>query len=1178
MTSKDKIENHSANKLSKNNQSPDLAATVRDNIAETDESASPLLVPVTAIGASAGGLEPIEQFFDAMPIDSGSAIVVIQHLSPEHISLMDELLSRRTSMKIKKIVDGTMLMPNSIYLNSPRSVMTVDGNYLRVTDVVPQQLVNLPIDIFFESLAANRGADSIGIVLSGTGSDGTKGSIAITEAGGKVLVQDPDTTQFEGMPRSVLDHGKSMLSASPAVLANSVVRLLKNERIDDIDPKKRESISEPFADVMSMLKHCHGADFQQYKTATIHRRIERRAQMRRIRDINDYRNLLLVDINELNQLYDDLLIEVTEFFRDKAAFEALEKFVIPKLIDELPDHDVLRVWVPGCASGEEAYSIAILLQEYGRKSGKIVPIKIMATDIHSRSMSKASSGIYDESALRNIPKEIADRYFDQMDGKAQVKQAMRRMVFFSTHDVTADPPFVRTDLVSCRNLLIYLKDSTQKSVMKLLHFSLRKGGFLFLGSSENIASISREFETVSDKCKIYRKLRDVKLASAESVFSHNKLIGKTAIKNVPIVESKSMPADETIQFKQAHRDALEEVVREYAPPGFLLDEDGVVAHIFGGAGDLIPMQAGVFSRRLVDLIKPELKVFVISALEQGRLRDFSGFRRSAYVRSTTGKPVNYEIELKKVGPRGRSPQFRLLTIEVVEQSSDDVQQSALFVGEELPTDSTAEELRQLNKELVRDLQVSEESLQSTIEELETSNEELQSTNEELMSSNEELQSTNEELHSVNEELYTVSSEHQRKNEELTERDTDIDLLLRESKIGTIHLDSEMRLRRYSNIAKSIFNLLPQDIGRPMQHLAIHLSADDDLFGMAERANAGNETLETKVELDETVFLIRVTPYHPQEFEPSGVVITIIDITEIENISAELASLNSNYSKLAEKTNTGLLHWDAKTSLIKHCNSLFAKARGCSIEDIVGMDVWSHFPAEGRENYKQLVSEMKPDEVKSVVLDLVDAFGRSETKNISIHAISHDGVNIHEYQSIGQDITDEAHYNKALEKLFLSFDDGDLGFKAKIDKMLKVGIDYLGMESAVVGMASGDFYQIKNVIGLFESKLKVSDTVPVRDTFALKYMETQGYFAVESVSQSTSAGSVLHSKLEMESYIGAVINANRKPYGTVFFASSDSVNRPFTSQHKSFTMLISGWIGSLVSSAVVDTSNKDHKSS
>jgi len=1154
---------HSAKKVPQNIQSSGLAAIPQP---DTTQSANPSLIPVIGIGASAGGLDPIEQLFDSMPVDSGNAFVIVQHLSPDFKSLMDQLLVKHSSMDILKITDGTEIKPNSIYLNTPRTLMTLDGNHLRVEQAEPDEKVYLPINIFFTSLAAHRGVNSIAVILSGTGSDGTVGSARICEVGGHVLVQEPESARFDGMPRSILADGLATVSAPPAVLANCIVKLSEGKSIEAFDLSKRLPVSDALDDILSMLKHSHTTDFVQYKDATVNRRIERRAFMRGMEGIDDYRDYLSTDQDELEDLYADLLIEVTEFFRDREAFEVLEKSVIPKLIDDLPEGEVLRVWVPGCASGEEAYSIAILLLEYARKCRKDVLLKIMATDIHIRSMNKASAGIYDESALKKVPNEIVDRYFDRAADQAQIKKYLRNMVFFSTHDITADPPFTRIDLICCRNLLIYLKEHAQEKVMSLLHFSLRKDGYLFLGPSEHIGAISHEFEALSEKWRIYKKLRDIKLLKGGSIFQR-KEIGDNITRNaqrVPVPQVEMASTEQSIPFKRAHRSALEDIVKEYAPPGFLLNHEGDVVHIFGGAGKLFPEQTGSFSKRLVDLIKPELKVIVTTALEHGRHKEFSGFNRKAYINSGSEEPICYEVKLRKVDLPAETVRFQLMTIEEIKRFSSETQAVGELNQAELINYDSSDELHQHISALELNLQTSEENLQSTIEELETTNEELQSTNEELMSTNEELQSTNEELHSVNEELYTVSSEHQRKIEDLTEKDADIELLLRTSKIATIHLDEKMRLRRYSDEACSVFNILPSDIGRPIQHITVKAIGDDDIVQMVERVSASMETFDSRMKSDEQVFLVRIMPYNPEDNRSNGVVITIVNITDVEVVNSELTSLNSQYNKLAEKTDTGLMLWDAQTNLVKHCNSRFATLRGSTIEDIVGQSVWNYFPAEGHQKYKQLVSEIEPDGVRNVEIDLIDKDGRPGTRNVYIHAISYDGVNVQEYQSMGQDISDEVNYKKALEELFLLFSNDELDFDEKVDAMLILGINYFGMEIGVFGALSGDHYRISNIKGTAKSALTVGQDIPLKETFSGHYLlDKQACFCVEHVSESPYADTIPQNMYEVESYIGATVYTGAGPYGSVYFSSREKRARPFTSQTNSFAMLLSSWLGFLL---------------
>ena len=1123
-------------------------------------------IPIAAIGASAGGLEPIEQFFDAMPADSGCAFVIIQHLSPDFRSLMDELLARHSSMPIHRIEDGMQIEPNSIYLNTPRTVMTIHGSRLKVEQIDPRDTVYLPIDLFFESLAKDRGEQAIGLVLSGTGSDGTKGSQSINKAGGKVLVQEPSTTKFDSMPRSVIADGSHSAIATPKGLAHSVQQLLNNETLEELTSAERLPIVDPLSDVLSMLKHSHGTDFLQYKEATVHRRIERRAQMRGITDINDYRDYLNTDKDELLDLYADLLIEVTEFFRDQGAFDLLKKNVIPALTRNLKDGSGIRIWVPGCASGEEAYSIAILLQEEAQNRGVYWHIKIMATDIHVRSMSQASSGVYNEAALRNVPSELVEKYFDCADGQAQIKPGLRNMVFFSTHDVTRDPPFTRIDLVSCRNLLIYLKDAAQEKVLNLLHFALRKDGYLFLGPSENLGKISHEFDAVSDKWRIYKKRRDIKLLAVESIFQSSNISPDITLGH-SLQRGHKAPgtySDETIPFKRAHNAALEAIVARHAPPGFLLTEDGTIVHIFGNAGELIPLQAGSFSKRIVDLIRPELKVVVTAALDHARLKDFSAFKRTAYIK-TEGQPSStYEISLSPLVLPNEAIAFRLLTIENTNIVNLSEEKQSLISNADIEAIDEADILQQRISMLEHNLQSSEESLQSTIEELETSNEELQSTNEELMSANEEMQSTNEELHSVNEELYTVSAEHQRKNDELTERETDINVLLKSSKIGTIHLDESLCLRRYTNNALNVFNILPQDIGRPFNHITVK-AKNQDILGMVYSAKQDAKTHEAQVAVDDNVYLLRIMPYESAEHRNNGVLLTVIDITDTEQIRTQLDDINTLYRDIVDSTDSFVVRWDAHTDKILFCNEPYARRWNKSQEELIGENIVTLRSAEDQIKFRQRVQQQKPNEVTSGTYDITYADGNKSHVNVFTRAISTDGKTIDYYQSNGFDVTSEQTYRYALEQLFSTFTDEQLNFHQKLEQIILTGIEYFALETGIISMVLGDVYEVISVAGKNPASLKSGTKLKIEDTICSTFIEGDMSIAVDDITDSDLNELPCHRVTGIESFVGACINTATGPYGSVSFSAQNSRGRPFNQQEENLCILIGSWIGFLIGS-------------
>lgn len=1147
------LQSQSAENLSVSNET----SNVEDSIVK--------MIPIAAVGASAGGLEPIETFFDVMPVDSGCAFVIIQHLSPDFRSLMDELLARHSSMKIHRVTDGMEIEPDSIYLNPPRSVMTIKGNRLRIEKIDTQDLVYLPIDLFFNSLAASRRESAIGIVLSGTGSDGTKGSESISNAGGSVLVQDPHTTRFDGMPKSVIADGHYTVIAPPPDLALSVVRLLNNESLEGMGGHERMPIEEPLQDLLSMLKHRYGTDFEQYKEATVKRRIERRAQMKRITDINDYRDILNTDELELQELYADLLIEVTEFFRDPQAFEILEKQVIPELMQDLKDGDALRIWVPGCASGEEAYSIAILLQERAREKGLSLHLKILATDIHIRSMNQASSGIYPEEALSRMPVELVNRYFDSADGQAQIKPSIRNMVFFSTHDLMRDPPFTRIDLVSCRNLLIYLKEDSQEKVLNLLHFSLRKDGFLFLGPSEHIGAIAHEFDVVNEKWRIFKKRRDIKLLPAESIFQRADISKDVASVNTharltPNSRQALVRSEDSIPFKRAQRAALESIVSRYAPPGFLLTEDGVIVHIFGDAGALLPMRSGSFSKRIVDLIMPELKVIVSAALDHARSVGFTGFSRAAYVKDESGEAAPYEVLLENLELPGEALRFLLLSI----KKQTPVHHKEASEEPKVTAFATSESNDALNQRILvleHSLQSSEESLQSTIEELETSNEELQSTNEELMSTNEELQSTNEELHSVNEELYTVSAEHQRKNEELTERDTDLDMLLQLSKIGTIHLDNDLRLRRFTHKARSVFNIMPQDVGRPFNHITA-LVDDHDIAGMVRQVSRDKKTQETQLEINGEVYLLRVLSYERDDKIPRGVLLTIIDISDLQTIKAQLQSLDLVYKDIVENSDSFIVRWDAKTERILFCNEQFAQRWNSSVEELLGQNIVELRPEREQAGFRDSLLQLSPGASHVKTQTATGPDGLKRAAHVSTRAISLDGTNINEYQLNGSDCTEEEKFREAIQKLSFDFSDTSLDPQAKLENILKVGLDYFGLDTAIISMIVGNKYTVLTVVSHVEVPYESGTVLDLGDTLCGQFVDKSSSLLIDNVSKSEFAGLPCHRSTGIECFVGASVQTATGPFGSVSFSSANPRLFEFSLNEDNFALMIAGWIGYL----------------
>ncbi|MEZ6060843.1 MAG: chemotaxis protein CheB [Planctomycetaceae bacterium] len=820
------------------------------------------------IGASAGGLAPIEEFFDNMPNDSGLAFVVVQHLSPDFKSLMDQLLARHTRMAIHKVTDGIVVEPDSIYLIPPEKNMALSQGRLLLTQQTGERSLKLPIDFFFRSLARESGEKAVGIVLSGTGSDGSRGIKDIHEAGGVVLVQSENSAAFDGMPRAAIQTGIVDILCEPHEMPKRIMDYAASGSRAEVSVSQQEQEPEGASAMFRILRlfrlH-YGVDFGLYKPATITRRVERRIQMGSFRDLDEYAEVLEGSDEEMEVLFRDLLVEVTQFFRDSAAFERLRRDVIPEMIRRSQPGEELRVWVPGCATGEEAFSLGMLFFEGMQQFGRDPEFKIFATDVHRSSLETASTAVYPASALDGVPDEFRMKFFTRTNGLCHIKRDLRQRVIFAANDLTNDPPFTRIDLISCRNVLIYLEPKIQKRILSLFHFGLKTGGILFLGPSETVGDLAPEFDTIDRHWRIYRKKRDVRLPEA------TRLPASPALSTVIRGKQSGVVVEAPQAFRQAWlASAAEELLAKYVPPSLMVNEFNELVHTFGDARKLLVQPEGRPTLDVLKMLTGELRSATSAALLKAKQDD---------------EPVVFlDIRVKSDG----ETQSYKLTVEPYKKSA---QSLFLICMEPMETPvrgpEVAEEFRagdysdERITQLERELGYTRETLQATVEELESSNEELQATNEELIASNEELQSTNEELHSVNEELYTVNSEHKQKIEELTQLTSDMDNLLRSTDIGTIFLDQDFRIRMFTPAIEAAFNVMEQDIGRPIDHIAYKLDSPHLLADAADVLNT-REPKEVEVQnSDGRVYLQRMQPYRTGDGDVRGVVLTTTDITAIK---------------------------------------------------------------------------------------------------------------------------------------------------------------------------------------------------------------------------------------------------------------------------------------------------------
>ena len=854
---------------------------------------------IVGIGASAGGLSALEQFFDNMPPNTGMAFVIIQHLSPDFKSLMDDLLSRHTKMPIHRVTNGIELQPNSIYLIPPKTHMTVREEHLYLTERTVSPQVELPIDIFFNSLAEDVGGRAVGVVLSGTGSDGSRGIVSINKNGGLVVAQSPESAQFDGMPRSAIATGVCDFILAP----DRIPRILVEYAISPLSVRSRmthelevfEDEGE-YAGIFALLRRHYNLDFSKYKGSTVGRRIRRRMEFRQIPEIPDYAAIVSGDQGELELLYKDLLIGVTEFFRDKQAFQFLEQEVIPRLFANLQRNEDLRVWSAACATGEEAYSLAILLAEKAEESGFMGKITVFATDVHKTSLDFASQGLYDRAKLTNVGPERMDRFFKKEGNDLfRVTSELRKLVVFAPHNLLNDPPFTRLDLVCCRNLLIYFQSDVQEKVISLFHFALKIDCILFLGSSEGLGAFVGEFEVIANQHKLFRKIRDLKLALN---LDANRM---DRTPSIPVAvfqaaSSRTVTIDRQVLFD------YDTLLRRHMPPGVLIDENRHIVHYFGNVAEYLKMPEGRAENNILALAEDNLHIALSTSLQRADSTRQLVITRNVRIRRGEGE---FLIDLN-VSPlpdeKSHTTHYHVYF--------ERVRPTEHPLPVEQPEDSDAvsfdveDHFRQHLADLEMELQSTRESLQTTVEELQTSNEELQATNEELLASNEELQSTNEELHSVNEELYSVNSEFERKNVELKQLNNDHENLLASTDIGTVFLDRQLRIRKYNPAIASFFKLLPQDIGRPIDHIAYHLSQQEEMLADINRVLANGIPIEQEEETrDKTWLLKRIMPFRTETGQVEGVVITFTDITTIKAAELKVLRLNEELEqRVEERTN------------------------------------------------------------------------------------------------------------------------------------------------------------------------------------------------------------------------------------------------------------------------------------
>ncbi len=834
---------------------------------------------IVGIGASAGGLEAFEQFFTHMPENTGMAFILIPHLDPTHKSIMSDLLTRYTKMKIFQAEDGMKVKPNCVYIIPPNKDMSILHGVLQLLEPKEIRGFRHPIDFFFRSLAEDQGERAICIVFSGTGTEGTLGLRAVKGEGGLVIVQDPKTAKYDGMPASAVATGLVDYVLPPEKMAEQLLNYIKRAYVRPLKPAGRpegrpaDLLQKIFILIRTQTKH----DFSLYKQSTIIRRIERRMAIHQIGSLGDYVAYLRNSPHEIEELFKELLIRVTNFFRDPDAFEVLKNKVLPQMFRNRSPDPPVRIWTPGCSTGEEVYSLAMIFYEYMQELKDKYKIQIFATDIDSGAIDSARAGAYAESITVDVSTERLSRFFIKRGNTYKIKDEIRETVVFAVQNLIKDPPFSKLDMISCRNLLIYLGSELQKRILPLFRYSLNPEGILFLGSSETIGEHTDMFSVIDKKWKIFkaRRLEEPLLVPMElrKALPHEAGVAMSE-------EREKRPGEISIE------DLTEKLLLDrYSPPCAIVNEKGDILYLHGRTGKYLEPAPGKAAMNIIDMAREGLRLELRAAL-----RKVVTFKEDVMIERLQVKTNGGDQAVRLVLHHVKKPDYLQGLIMVVFQD-------VMYPGTEKETRLKArskDRVDQRTTELEFELKSTKEHLQTTIEELETSNEELKSTNEELQSANEELQSTNEELEtskeelqSVNEELVTVNSELQNKIEELSQINNDMSNLLASTEIATIFLNNELKIKRFTPTITSVINLIKGDIGRPISDIVSKLEYPD-LVKEVEEVLRTLATKEKEVQGNRSSwYLVRIMPYRTLTNLIDGVVITFIDITEQKKIQEEL---------------------------------------------------------------------------------------------------------------------------------------------------------------------------------------------------------------------------------------------------------------------------------------------------
>ena len=978
---------------------------------KTSANLMPRGFPIVALGASAGGLEAFEAFFQAMPHDSGIAFVLVAHLDRTHVSLLPELIQKHSQMKVRQVRDGMKVQPNHVYVIPPNKALVILNGVLQLMELTQPRSANLPIDIFFRSLAKDQGSNAICAILSGTGTDGTLGLKAIKGEVGMVMVQDEDSAKYDGMPRSAIATGLADYVLAPSLMPAQLIKYTKHafNKRTLAAAKKSKAVPNALQKIYIILRAQTDHDFSLYKENTIYRRIERRMNVQQIDDIEDYAVYLQGSEREVGILFKELLIGVTNFFRDSAAFDALRENYIYNMLKNKPDGYTIRVWVAGCSSGEEAYSLAIILQECMLEMKSHFNVQIFGTDIDEDAINIARAGIYPESIAADVSPDRLQRYFTKEDdGQYCIKKSIREMLVFAPQDINKDPPFTKLDILCCRNLLIYLGPELQKRLFPVFHYSLKTDGILFLGSSESVGQTSKLFSVLDKKWKIYALKTSSKNAPPLLNFQQPDVSFDQPDLQVP----ENIRKAEEISALQLVETILQQ---SNASPCAIIDDDSNVIYIHGRTGKFLETPEGKISVNILEMARGSLKSSLAKAI-----RKVATIKQGVSIR-------NMRIEEDD----GDDCYLDLFVKPVLEQSVVRGLMMVVFEEKTKPSSKSANVMKVQTvkakgitiQELNRELQYTKENLQTTIEELETSNEELKSTNEELQSTNEELQSTNEEmetskeeLQSLNEESATVNAELQSRIDELSNINDDMKNLLDSTNIATLFLDKELRIRRFTPKTTEIIPLAGTDLGRPVSHFATSLiDADLEMTGRKVLEDLAVREVEVKSRKGE-IYNMKVRPYRTVANVIDGVVMTFEDISKRKKAESLFRESEKRTLAWLEQSPICSKIVDLNGNL-QYMSRAGKEALGLdNLEDYYGQPYpFKFYPILYKKNiakhFALAKKTLKPTNLEAAVIDIN---GRELWFDTTIVPVTDDGQ-LEYYLLVSVDISDRVAAERALGK-------------------------------------------------------------------------------------------------------------------------------------------------------------------